>query len=706
MSKHSGSGRIGSATRTSRTKKPVSFLPRRLGFESLENRRLLSTVTAPTSIVFQPQTGQGTATLTSANNSSTSRELQFLVSGVTAGNTVNVYVDGGTTVIGTGTVASGATTITVNTDGDPHGATMLSNGTHSFTATQTDTTGDPASASSPSTQVQVFGILTLTSIRAAAPPVGQVFTYTVQTNVPSGDTVTVAQGTSPTGMTFNAATETFTWTPAADQAGTSPSFTVTLTDTIGNTATVPVFVAVPATSGISVIAPPASIAIGSPVLVALNSADSGTPNFSVTTSNSSDPSVSGDLTATLMPQTNQVLQIVTNEGDVDIQLLDNYTPNTVAHLVSLINSGVYTNTSFYRIIAGFMSQGGVAASGAGSSIPVELNPDLRFTSTGLLAMANDGVDGNSSEFFITDPSTSNVTNGDGSTTYADMGDGFLDFRYTIFGKLISGDNVRQAIAATPVEEESLGAADSQPVTPITIESMSIITETNDSVLMLKALTGATGTYTVNITDAQHSTQSFTITVATNSYDPPNPWVNPINGTDTISTPVNTAVNFTPSPGEAATAPGASAPQVDVQLFRPVPSIPNAYVDNSYVASGGGPAVAANSDVTLTQNGSSYTLTPTNGYQGVQFLEVTAVTPISGKVELQVGSATTGPINFDSTNLAATALNIQDALQQLTGLSKTTVTAVAPIPTLSPTDFNFDVTFASSESPITDVTAST
>ena len=51
-------------------------------------------------------------------------------------------------------------------------------------------------------------------------------------------------------------------------------------------------------------------------------------------------------------------------------------------------------------------------------------------------MANDGVDGNSSEFFITNPD--------------DMSDGFLDFRYTIFGKLIAGDNVRQAIAATPV----------------------------------------------------------------------------------------------------------------------------------------------------------------------------------------------------------------------------------------------------------------
>ena len=87
---------------------------------------------------------------------------------------------------------------------------------------------------------------------------------------------------------------------------------------------------------------------------------------------------------------------------MDIELLDNYTPNTVAHIESLVDSGAYaTDATFYRIIEDFMVQGGVG--GTGSTIPVELNADLRFTSSGLLAMANNGVDGNSSEFFITGP---------------------------------------------------------------------------------------------------------------------------------------------------------------------------------------------------------------------------------------------------------------------------------------------------------------
>ncbi len=108
------------------------------------------------------------------------------------------------------------------------------------------------------------------------------------------------------------------------------------------------------------------------------------------------------------------------------------------------------------------------------------------------------------------------------------------------------------------------------------------------------------------------------------------------------------------------------------------------------------ADTSNPDVTLTQNGSSYTLTPTSGYTGIQYLEITAVTPVTGTFELDVGSTPTASINFDSTNLATTAANIESALDKLSGLSGTTVTAVSPIPTLDPTDFSFSVTFPSSQ----------
>ena len=883
MSKHSGNGRIGLKPRANRAKSPLLGRTRRVGFETLEDRRLLS-VAAPTSIAFEPQSNQGTATLTSANNSSTSAEMQFLVSGVTAGDTVNVYADGGTTAIGTGTVASGNTTITVTTNG----TSTLTNGTHTFTATQTDTSSN-VSASSPSTSVQVFANLTLTSGTAEAATVGQAFTYTVQNNVPSDDTVTVTPGTLPTGMTYDSTTETFTWTPTSDQGGTTQSIPVTLSDTAGNTPTITVFVGVAATSGVTALAPPSTIAIGSPVLVALNSADSGSPTFSVTTSSTSDPH-GNDLTATVMPQTNQVLKIVTNEGEMDFQLLNNYTPNTVAHFESLVDSGTYNqstyanlsgtfelqvgstttaaitfdssnptataaniqsalvsagfsgatvsvdstktapdygfnvtfaasespiayvatatplevnfansvsaaaatqeltfstrNPDFYRIIQTFMDQGGVG--GTGSTIPVELNSLLRFTSSGLLSMANNGVDGNTSEFFITNPDN--------------MSNAFLDFHYTIFGKLIAGDYVRQAIAATPVTTNSSGE-DSQPLTPPIIESMSIATETSNGVVLLDALPGATGTYTVNVSDGLGGTTSFTITLGTNADDPPNPWVQPINGTDTIHTAANTPYTFTPTGGYAAAA-GAVAPQINVQTFLPVPAVTGAVVDSSYdplnstfelqvgsvttgsisfdssnltgtaanirdalVSAGfSGATVTAisptgsaptafsfkvtfaasespiasvssaalpdttltnsatssttvqtltftttipvpdttNPDITLTQSGTSFTVTPAAGYYGMQVLEVTGFTPVSGTFELQVGSTTTAAITFNSGNLAATAANIQSALVSA-GFSGATVTVGST--TTSP-NFNFNVLFAADESPLTYVAAAT
>ena len=480
MSKQARSGRIGSGSRTHCTKKPGGGLARRLTFESLEFRRLLASVATPGPIAFVPGTGQGTTSITSANNSAATpaKELSFSVAGVTAGDTVNVYAKGITNAIGTATVATGATTVTVTTDG----STTLTDGSYTFTATQTDTSNDVSAASQPlSLQVFASFSVTTTSATAVSATVGKAFTYrfATTTNAPSGDSVTITAGTMLAGMTLDPTTQTVSgWTPTAADVGATQVFSETLTDTAGNSTTVPVFVAVSATSGLSVFSPPTSVVVGSPVLVAFSDANSGTLNYNVTTSNSSE------LTATLMPETNPVLKIVTNMGEMDLQLLNNYTPNTVAHIESLVEAGIYTNSSFYRVIQNFMIQGG--SGGTGGTIPVELNPDLRFTSSGLLAMANSGEDSNSSEFFITGPDDTGTVNPNTGAANTNFSDGFLDFRYTLFGKLIAGDNVRQAIAATPVTTNPSTGEVSQPVTAPVIESMSISTDPNAGVFLLKA----------------------------------------------------------------------------------------------------------------------------------------------------------------------------------------------------------------------------
>ena len=448
---------------------------------------MLAGVATPTSVtVVAPPSSQGSLSLTSENNSSTATELSFQVAGVTAGDTVNVYADGSNTPVATSSspVPTGQTTITLKSNG----TNTLQDGTHTFTATQTDTSSNVSASSPASASVTVFAGLSLTQTAVSA-TVGTPSRSWRKPTPPAAIRLRLPPGAALLpNMTFTASNNTFSgWTPTSSEVGTTQSFTVALTDSIGNSTTVSVFVTVAATSNLSVFTPPTSLVVGSPVLVAFNDFNSGTPNYTVTTSNPSE------LTATIMKENsttaNPVLQIVTNVGTMDIELLDNYTPNTVAHIESLINSGTYANNAtFYRIIEDFMVQGG--AGGTGSTIPVELNADLRFTSSGLLAMANDGVDGNSSEFFITGPDDL-ATNPSSGQPASNFSDGFLDFRYTIFGKLIEGDNVRQALAETQVGPDSSGEF-SEPFAAPQIESMSIVSQPDAGVFLLKAASSASG----------------------------------------------------------------------------------------------------------------------------------------------------------------------------------------------------------------------
>ncbi|MGA2255731.1 MAG: peptidylprolyl isomerase, partial [Thermoguttaceae bacterium] len=235
------------------------------------------TPAAPTSIAFQPQSGQGTATMTSANNSTTSKELQFLVSGVTIGDQVTVYADG--VAIGSNVATSATQVVSTN------GTTTLFDGTHTFTATETASnqsatwtdskrnsrtdTANVDSLSSPGVQLQVFTSLAVTSTPAASATVGVANTYTVQTNAPGGDAVTVTPGTLPTGMQFSATTQTFTWTPTSSQANTALAFSASVSDSLGNAASIgPVDISVAAV--LSPVQIPANSSLGGNVTVSFS----------------------------------------------------------------------------------------------------------------------------------------------------------------------------------------------------------------------------------------------------------------------------------------------------------------------------------------------------------------------------------------------------------------------------------------------------
>lgn len=96
----------------------------------------------------------------------------------------------------------------------------------------------------------------------------------------------------------------------------------------------------------------------------------------------------------------------TERGDIVVELFAKQAPVTVNNFVFLARDGYYDNTTFHRVIAGFMAQGG-DPTGTGRGDPgYKFNDEqgalaLKHDSAGILSMANAGANTNGSQFFIT-----------------------------------------------------------------------------------------------------------------------------------------------------------------------------------------------------------------------------------------------------------------------------------------------------------------
>ncbi len=136
--------------------------------------------------------------------------------------------------------------------------------------------------------------------------------------------------------------------------------------------------------------------------------------------------------------------IETPLGDIEIELLEDDAPKTVANFLNYLDSDRYVNTFLHRSVPGFIVQGGGFIFVDGSAPAVETFPpvvnEFKISNTrGTVAMAKLSGDPNSatSQWFF------NVA--DNSTNLDNQNDGF-----TVFARVVNdGMDVVDAIAALP-----------------------------------------------------------------------------------------------------------------------------------------------------------------------------------------------------------------------------------------------------------------
>ena len=157
---------------------------------------------------------------------------------------------------------------------------------------------------------------------------------------------------------------------------------------------------------------------------------------------------------------NRTAEIKTNKGTIKFELLEQDAPKTTENFRLLAEKGFYDGVIFHRVIKGFMIQGGdptgtgrggESAWGGRFADEIKASSDVykRGYKAGTVAMANAGPNTNGSQFFI---------------MHVDYP---LPPNYTIFGRVIEGQDVVNAIATSET------AAGDRPRSEVKMEKVAI-----------------------------------------------------------------------------------------------------------------------------------------------------------------------------------------------------------------------------------------
>ena len=151
------------------------------------------------------------------------------------------------------------------------------------------------------------------------------------------------------------------------------------------------------------------------------------------------------------PPTKVLLQ--TTAGNITIDLRTDK-PITSGNFINLVKEGKYDGTTFYRTMTGFMIQGG-KISDTSPTIKDEIGSNNRNINYTIAMAKTNQPNSATSEFFI---------NVDDNGRYPNF-----DSTYTVFGNVIAGKDVVDAIANAPVTENpNMPGEMSNPVNPVTV----------------------------------------------------------------------------------------------------------------------------------------------------------------------------------------------------------------------------------------------
>lgn len=183
------------------------------------------------------------------------------------------------------------------------------------------------------------------------------------------------------------------------------------------------------------------------------------------TTNTTKPVEAASQVAAVAASAQGLVTLKTSMGDITVKLYTKEAPKTTENFMKLAGEGFYDGVKFHRVIKGFMIQGGDPISkddslsarwgsgGPGYKFADEIDASSaiyqRGYKHGILAMANSGPDTNGSQFFIM------------AKDYP------LPPAYTIFGEVVSGLDIVDAIDMTPTD------ANDRPLTPVVITSAQV-----------------------------------------------------------------------------------------------------------------------------------------------------------------------------------------------------------------------------------------